>query len=715
MPERKDRISLIIPVYNVERYLRKCLDSAVTQDYDNYEIIVVDDGSKDGSYGICGEYAERYDNVTLLHKENEGLMATWLKGLEYSTGEYIAFLDSDDWVEPDYLSRLASGIEKNADVTCCNRVMEYEDYQIFEKEPLTAGLYNYEKIKNNVFPVLLNNGTYLGRGVTPNRWGKLFKKDILLGNIQYCDKRISFGEDLNIVFPVLLDCKTLLILNDKKGLYHYRQNRQSIVRNYKRGMFHEICRLRRKLNEVNQKKRVYDFSEQIRRDFVCLFLEWIKNEARGEKAYSTLAKEISRAYQREKKRLEKAKEMNIAFRSFDKMLLECLRHGNRMGIGIWIFLYRNVKQKGLSADWKYFFRKKRHCKKIRVLMAGPHKSVKGGIRTVVDHYLSWGKWDRIKLYYVPTFIEKNNVIKVLFYGCHFMEIFFLCMFKKIDVVHLHVSERGSFYRKAFIIDFCRKLKIKTVLHHHGAEFMGFYDSSNQKRKKGIERILAAADVNIVLSEYQKREMEKKFPDAQLVVLYNAVAGNEENSYNAKAVNILFVGRLGQRKGIFDLLDAVEKADQTLDRKIVLDICGDGEVEKVRRKIEEKRLWHRVSHLGWCPKKELEEHYRKAMLYILPSYHEGLPMSLLEAMSHGVPCIASRVAAIPEVIKEGYNGLLVEPGNIEEIRKAIEQLVEAPRLRKELGKRGYESIQKRFLLSGGMNSLKKIYYRLENGK
>ena len=91
MPERKDRISLIIPVYNVEIYLRKCLDSAVTQDYDNYEIIVVDDGSKDGSYGICGEYAERYDNVTLLHKENEGLMATWLKGLEYSTGEYIAF------------------------------------------------------------------------------------------------------------------------------------------------------------------------------------------------------------------------------------------------------------------------------------------------------------------------------------------------------------------------------------------------------------------------------------------------------------------------------------------------------------------------------------------------------------------------------------------------------------------------------------------------
>ena len=245
--------------------------------------------------------------------------------------------------------------------------------------------------------------------------------------------------------------------------------------------------------------------------------------------------------------------------------------------------------------------------------------------------------------------------------------------------------------------------------------MDFYDSSNLKGKRSIERILALTDINIVLSKYQKREMEKKFPDARFIVLYNAVAGNVENCYNTEAVNILFVGRLGRRKGIFDLLEVVEKIDYMLDRKIVLDICGDGEVEKVRRKIEEKRLGHRVVHLGWCSRKELEEHYSNAMLYVLPSYYEGLPMSVLEAMSHGVPCVASRVAAIPEVIQEGHNGLLVEPGNIEGIRKAVECLVNDPKLRKRLGEKGYESIQKKFLLDDGMNKLQKIYYTLKSEK
>lgn len=715
MTERKNKISLIIPVYNVERYLGQCLDSAVSQDYNDYEIIIVDDGSTDGSYDICRRYAEENDNITLLHKENEGLMATWLKGLEYSTGEYIAFLDSDDWVEPDYLSSLASGIEKNADVTCCNRVLEYGDFQVFEKEPLTAGLYSHKKIRETLFPVLLNNGVYLGRMLTPNRCWKLFKKSILLSNISYCDKRISFGEDLNIVFPVVLDCKKLLILNDKKGLYHYRQNRQSIVRNYKHGMLQEICRLRRKLNEINQKKETYDFSEQIKKDFVCLFLEWIKNEARGNKECLELSKEISRAYQREKKYLKEVEEMNISFRLFDKMLLKYLKHDNRVGIAAWIFLYRNVKQKGRFADWKYLFQRKKRYKEVKVLMVGPHKSVKGGIRTVIDEYLNWKDWEKIKVYYVPTFIEKNNIVKVLFYGYHFAEIMFLCVCKKIDIVHLHVSEKGSFYRKAFIVGFCRQLKIKTILHHHGAEFMEFYNSSSQKKKIYIERVLTAVDVNIILSEYQKREMKKKFSNARFTVLYNTVAGDVENSYNIKAVNILFVGRLGKRKGVFDLLKVVEEADDMLDRKIVLDICGDGEVEKVRKKIEEKRLGHRVVHLGWCSRKELEEHYSNAMLCILPSYHEGLPMSVLEAMSHGIPCIASKVAAIPEVIQEGYNGFLIEPGNIEEIRKAIEQLVDSPKLRMELGEKGYDTIQKRFLLTNGMNSLKNIYYNLESGK
>lgn len=703
-----NKISLIIPVYNMERYLRQCLDSAVGQTYQDCEIVVVDDGSVDCSYAICQEYQKLYKNLILIHKENEGLAATWQRGLKECTGDFVTFLDSDDWIEPDYIERLASGMEQGADIVCCNKVLEYSSYRVLLREGIPAGIYLHEDMLSQVFPVMLNDGTYLGRRITAHRCGKLFRKELIEANLFYCDSSISYGEDLNIVFPALIDCRTLVVLEDNSGLYHYRQNEMSILRSYKQRMFPQIDRLYEQMLKVNSDKNVYDFLPQIQADYLCLFFEYVKNETRCSEKTGTVVSRVLKNYQHLKSQIAGEKTPVIELKLSDKLLLKALEHDSHAGTALWFVLYDMTKRQLKGADWKFRRERRKNAGWNRILMVGPHESVKGGIRTVVDNYLSWEQWKKTEIIYVPTFIEKNNLYKIAFFLFHYMQIIWICCTKKIDIVHLHVAERGSFYRKALVLLLCRRMGIRTVLHHHGAEFIPFYEKSGHKAKQFIERTVYLADLNLVLSEYQKNEMEKLFPYAAFQVIYNTVPEYGKNQYNPKATGILFVGRLGERKGIYDVLQAFKNCEQFLDKNVKLYLCGDGDIKKVKERIRTLRLQNRIAHIGWCSKEKLKKYYQNAMFYILPSYHEGLPMALLEAMSYGIPCIGSRVAAIPEVLEDRKSGMLVTPGDIEGIRKAMLYLIQNQDVRCSMGECGYQVIRNRFLIEQGIEELEKIY-------
>lgn len=348
---------------------------------------------------------------------------------------------------------------------------------------------------------------------------------------------------------------------------------------------------------------------------------------------------------------------------------------------------------------------------IRVLMTGPHDSVKGGIRTVVNNYLKWEDWNGVELLYVPVFIEKNNIIKSLFFVINYLNIIKICFTEHLDIVHLHMAERGSFYRKAFILMFCRRMKIKTVIHHHGAEFLEFYDTSSLRKKTFIQKILKSADMNLMLSRFQERQMLLRFPEIKTAVLYNSVEGCCENIYHAEAKTILFLGRLCKRKGVYDFLEVLAECDQLLDERIEVRLCGDGEIGRVKQVVRKYGLEHRISSIGWHSKNQLREIYKDTMLYILPSYHEGLPMSLLETMSYGIPCIVSNVAAIPEIIKNEENGILVHAGNTDEIKTAILKLTADEKLRKKIGKNGLLTIKKGFLMKEKTEELQNIYDRI----
>ena len=168
-----------------------------------------------------------------------------------------------------------------------------------------------------------------------------------------------------------------------------------------------------------------------------------------------------------------------------------------------------------------------------------------------------------------------------------------------------------------------------------------------------------------------------------------------------------MGRLGKRKGVYDLLQAVAACESRLSQGIKIYLCGDGETEKVKEAAACLGIADRIVHIGWVPSEKMESMYRKAMMFVLPSYHEGMPMALLEAMAHGIPCIAGNVDAVPEVLEDG-GGILIEPGDVSSLKRAILLLAENPEYRHIMGDCGYRKIIEKFDAEKGMRELERIW-------
>lgn len=352
---------------------------------------------------------------------------------------------------------------------------------------------------------------------------------------------------------------------------------------------------------------------------------------------------------------------------------------------------------------------------INILMCGSVFSVKGGMISVVKNYLEYDNWDNYNIIYVSTHIEKNKCFLILYFGLAYLRILFLVMTKHIQIAHLHTAERGSFYRKAFLVRAFNFFGVKTIMHHHAAEFELFYNGLSEKRKKYVKHILETVDLNLVLSRNLISSITDKAPGAKVEVLYNAVPVLDVNPYNKKAKNILFLGRLGERKGTYDLLKVVNAIDLDIDKNICFYLCGDGEIDEVKRKVKELKIGHRIAHIGWIDGKQKELYKLKTIIHVLPSYNEGLPMSILETMAYGIPSISTNVASIPEILKDSENGFLIEPGDTNALKFRLKELIDNEALRTKFSNKSYKLIRNQFSLNSNMKKLIYIYSKLQGQK
>ena len=274
------QISVIVPVYNVEQYLKRCVDSILAQTAEGLEIILVDDGSTDGSGALCDAYAAQYGQIRVHHKKNGGLTSAWKAGLALASGKYTGFVDSDDWIDPDMYERMLALAEREqADMTVCGLVFDFEDPRIPKREEISnfrREVYSRREVEN-LFPTLINDGYFFGRTLQPARVTKLFRTELLRENVKYCDERVALGEDLQITFPVFLDTQKLCVLQNFYP-YHYWINNKSITGKYDEGYMDKVRLLSERLLFISRDKDVYDFEPQIRNDFLSMTVLAVKNE-----------------------------------------------------------------------------------------------------------------------------------------------------------------------------------------------------------------------------------------------------------------------------------------------------------------------------------------------------------------------------------------------------------------------------------------------------
>lgn len=268
---------------------------------------------------------------------------------------------------------------------------------------------------------------------------------------------------------------------------------------------------------------------------------------------------------------------------------------------------------------------------------------------------------------------------------------------KPDVVHVHVSYKGSVLRKAAVLRIARRAHVPTVLHAHSHGFKKWFDSLNPVMRAIVRRSLVA-DRWIVLGSTLREEYIDMFgldPNA-VVVVPNPVVGAAPATPSHRpakgagasgALTGLFLGRLGRRKGCYELLEALASANANRPAgspEVRLVMAGDGEVEALTAEAERLGVRGQVEFPGWIGPDDRLRLLDQADFFVLPSHEEGLPMAMLEAMGSGLPVIVTPVGAIGEVIRDGENGLLVPPGDASALAGALSRLAADPALRETLG-------------------------------
>ena len=219
-------ISIIVPVYNIEKYIKKCIKSIINQTYKNIEIILVDDGSTDSSGKICDKYSLLDKRIKVIHKKNGGLVSARKSGIQMASGDYAAYVDGDDWIESNMYEQLLKEI-MDADIIVSGIIREYTDFSICCKNNIAAGFYSEEKLINNIYTKMVYTGRFFESGLLPYLWHSLFRRKLLLNNQMQVDNRICIFEDAACFYPTILDANKIVL--SSHCFYHYRIREGSLM------------------------------------------------------------------------------------------------------------------------------------------------------------------------------------------------------------------------------------------------------------------------------------------------------------------------------------------------------------------------------------------------------------------------------------------------------------------------------------------------------
>lgn len=348
-----------------------------------------------------------------------------------------------------------------------------------------------------------------------------------------------------------------------------------------------------------------------------------------------------------------------------------------------------------------------------VLMVGTDPAGMGGIRTVVEGYAAAGLFEEIDCTYVITHRPGSRRTKLAAALSGWVRVAMRLAALDSPLVHVHLSSRASFWRKAVVCLLARLARRPYLLHVHGSEFAQFHQECSPRAQRIVRRVLARATLVLALSEAWRVTLQEISPHARIEVLMNAVPLpplEDLRRADEPRPTLLFLGEVARHKGVLELARAFAQVTERLPRLELVYAGTGGAMEEVRQLVAELGLGGRIVFTGWLEAQRKRAQFAGATMFVLPSYVEGMPMALLEAMSWGLPVIATAVGGVPEIITHDMNGLLIAPGDIAGLGAAILRLASDARLRQRLGEAARATIETRFSLDAAVERLLQIYRR-----
>jgi glycosyltransferase involved in cell wall biosynthesis len=344
-----------------------------------------------------------------------------------------------------------------------------------------------------------------------------------------------------------------------------------------------------------------------------------------------------------------------------------------------------------------------------IVMLGTRMDSLGGMASVVSVYRDSGFLQRHCIGYLATHCDGRRARKLAVVVRTVLIYTALLLRCQVALVHAHAAQRASFWRKAVFVMLAFLFRVPTILHVHGSEFTVFHDQECGPRRRALIRwVFDRCDRILVLSVTRQAWVQGMCSNPEIIVLYNPV---EIPTLSATAqtdrLYLLFLGRYGQRKGAFDLVQAFALV-AARNPHVELLMGGDGEVDAVLALACRLGISDRVRCLGWIRGAEKQRLLSQARAFVLPSYHEGLPMAILEAMAQGLPVVSTPVGGIPEAVRDGIEGFLVTPGDVPALAERLLQLVQDETLARRMGAAARRRAESEFSTTAVLPRLESIY-------
>lgn len=345
-------------------------------------------------------------------------------------------------------------------------------------------------------------------------------------------------------------------------------------------------------------------------------------------------------------------------------------------------------------------------------MLGTSFDAWGGIASVVSAYREDGLFQRLPMLYLATHCNGSAVQKMRCFARAWLTYVAMLLRGRVALAHLHAAGDASFWRKALFIVPAWLFRVPTVLHLHAGGFPDFYARRcNALSRLAVRYLCDHVDCVIVVSSVLKRWIETISRNTRVITIYNPVAlAPLADARLREQAQLLFLGRLGAGKGSDDLLHALHRI-VARHPEVRLLLAGDGDVERSRALAGQLGLDANVALLGWVGGEQKAHLLARAALYVLPSHAEGLPMSVLEAMSSGLAVLATPVGGIPEAVSDGVEGCLVPAGDIGALSVALERLLSDAPLRRRMGAAGRAKVEAVFACRRVIPLIEGLYRQL----